>query len=466
MISVIEPKPDRFSDDLRSILASAQHEAAYRHSAYVDVEHLMLGLLRSSGSPAQDLLCQHGIDCDALYDQVAAAIGIERPAPINVKDYSRGARAVLARAGQEAAVYGQPLLGSVHLLLGLMGETNGAVHDALTGIPLDPNDVRAYLRERLGHISAAANNAASAAAPRQGLSRSSNGPDPEVVLIPYRPARQRQRAPATASRWGSWPWIAAILAVLVIYLAFVLPGNSLFTFVIVLVGWLFSVTLHEFCHAAVAYIGGDHTVKDKGYLSFNPLKYTHPMLSIGLPLLFLALGGIGLPGGAVYIERDRLKNKWWSAAVSAAGPAANLLLAGLLAAPFALGLVKTNVIEFKILFGQTAQAGPFWEDATLWSAVAMLAMLQVTAVLFNLLPIPGFDGFGILEPFLDPSTRYYLMQFGTYGLMLVFLALWFVPPVSHAFWNMVFEVTRTLHLPDNLVTEGYTNFMFWRNPPS
>jgi len=286
-----------------------------------------------------------------------------------------------------------------------------------------------------------------------------------VVLIPYRPARRKQRAPGTTSRWGNWPWIAAILAALVLYLAFVLPGNSLFTFVLVLVGWVFSVTLHEFCHALVAYLGGDYTVKDKGYLSFNPLKYTHPMLSIGLPLLFLALGGIGLPGGAVYIERHRLKNKWWSAAVSAAGPAANLLLAVVLAAPFALGLVKTNVIEFKILFGRTNQAGPIWEDATLWSAVAMLAMLQVTAVLFNLLPVPGFDGFGILEPFLDQSTRYYLLQFGSYGFLLVFLALWFLPPVAHAFWNTVFDTTRALHLPDNLVTEGYTNFMFWRNPP-
>jgi hypothetical protein len=43
--------------------------------------------------------------------------------------------------------------------------------------------------------------------------------------------------------------------------------------------------------------------------------------------------------------------------------------------------------------------------------------------------------------------------------------LWFLPPVAHAFWNMVFDTTRALHLPDNLVTEGYTNFMFWRNPP-
>ena len=50
----------------------------------------------------------------------------------------------------------------------------------------------------------------------------------------------------------------------------------MFTFVLVLIGWVFSVTLHEFAHAAVAYLGGDYTVKDKGYLSFNPLNTPIP----------------------------------------------------------------------------------------------------------------------------------------------------------------------------------------------
>ena len=71
--------------------------------------------------------------------------------------------------------------------------------------------------------------------------------------------------------------------------------GTLTTFLVVLIGWIFSLTLHEFMHAFVAYQGGDWTVREKGYLTFNPLKYTHPVYSILLPLLFLFLGGLGLP---------------------------------------------------------------------------------------------------------------------------------------------------------------------------
>ena len=83
------------------------------------------------------------------------------------------------------------------------------------------------------------------------------------------------------------------------------------TFIVVLIGWVFSLTLHQFSHAMVPYRGGDFTVREKGYLTFNPLKYTHPVYSILLPVVFLLLGGIGLPGGAVYIETWRLYSRKW-----------------------------------------------------------------------------------------------------------------------------------------------------------
>jgi Zn-dependent protease len=92
-------------------------------------------------------------------------------------------------------------------------------------------------------------------------------------------------------------------------------------------GWILSLCFHEFSHALVAYWGGDTTVKDKGYLTFNPLKYTEPGLSLIMPLIFILIGGIGLPGGAVYINHRLLRDRYWASYVSAAGPFSNILFA-------------------------------------------------------------------------------------------------------------------------------------------
>ena len=143
-------------------------------------------------------------------------------------------------------------------------------------------------------------------------------------------------------------------------------------FLIVLVGWIFSLCLHEFSHAIVAYYGGDTSVKEKGYLTFNPLKYTHPVYSLLMPIIFLALGGIGLPGGAVYIETWRIRDRRWLSAVSLAGPSANFLVA------FILGVLLS--------FTPLAQTN-------IAPALSFLAYLQVTAVVLNLIPLPPLDGF-------------------------------------------------------------------------
>src|SRR5262249_18810800 len=143
-------------------------------------------------------------------------------------------------------------------------------------------------------------------------------------------------------------------------------GGEIGTFVFVFVGWLMSLCLHEWGHAVTAYAGGDRSVSERGYLTLNPLKYANPLLSILIPLAFLAAGGIGFPGGAVYVNKDAMRNKWWRAGVSAAGPAMNL---GIL-------FICALVLRFAPI--NDALAG----------AIAFLALLQATAVVLNMLPIP------------------------------------------------------------------------------
>jgi Zn-dependent protease len=204
-------------------------------------------------------------------------------------------------------------------------------------------------------------------------------------------------------------------------------------FVIILFGWIFSLCLHEFSHAIVAYYGGDYTVKEKGYLTFNPLKYTHPFLSIILPLLILFMGGIGLPGGAVYIETWRIRNRYWLSAMSLAGPAANGLVAIVLA------------ILLRVLPDSTS---------SIWPGLSFLLVLQVWAILFNLIPIPPLDGYNAVAPFLSHGIREQMGRISAYAIWILILALWYIPSVGNSLWMVVQTISLILGVDWNTAIEG------------
>jgi tetratricopeptide (TPR) repeat protein len=210
--------------------------------------------------------------------------------------------------------------------------------------------------------------------------------------------------------------------------------------VFVCFGWIVSLCLHEFGHAVVAYFGGDTSVKDKGYLTLNPLKYTDPGLSLLLPMLFLLMGGIALPGGAVYIDRRRLHNRWWESAVSAAGPFASALVAIVLAIPFWLGLASSESEN--------------WIEPSL----AFLILLEIAAIVFNLLPIPPLDGYGIIEPWLPRTTQIQLNKLSKYGIWILFGLLWFVEPLNRLFWNCTYIVVEILGVSTDAANMGYVLF--------
>jgi Zn-dependent protease len=211
------------------------------------------------------------------------------------------------------------------------------------------------------------------------------------------------------------------------------------TFVLVLFLWVFSVCLHEFAHALAAYHGGDTSVREKGYLSMNPVKYLDPLTSVILPVLFLILGGLGLPGAAVYIERHRLRSHHIESAVSLAGPAANLVLLVILGL-----LLQTGI-------GASAFA----------PALAFLGLLQASAVVLNLLPLPGLDGYGALSPYLPPNVRANMDRFALHGILLLVALMFLVPPFARLFWSVVWLLAHAFGIPIELALAGYQEFRFW-----
>ncbi len=203
-------------------------------------------------------------------------------------------------------------------------------------------------------------------------------------------------------------------------------GNNpqLFMFAFIIGGWLISLCLHEFGHAITAFWGGDESVEHKGYLTLNPLKYTHPIISIVIPLIMLLMGGIAFPGGAVYINIAALRNPRYRSLVSAAGPLANLVCLLLLALPFAK-------LPFYYIFSKA--------PSEFLSALGLLALLQMIALFINLLPIPGLDGFGILEPFLPREWLQFASFLRPFGFLLVFFLLSANSPISDFFWGNVWS---------------------------
>ncbi|MFC4084788.1 site-2 protease family protein [Amycolatopsis samaneae] len=210
---------------------------------------------------------------------------------------------------------------------------------------------------------------------------------------------------------------------------------------LVAAGWVASLSLHEFGHAIVAFRGGDQSVAHKGYLSLDVRKYTDPMLSVVLPLIFLVIGGIPLPGGAVWINRGALRSRSTSSWVSLAGPLSNLAVGA------AITLVCYLVpMSIGLLVG-----------------LSYLALLQIVTFILNILPIPGLDGWGAIEPYLSPQARDFGARARPWAPLILFAALFLLTPVNTALWKGAFALFNAVGGVEDAAQVGQYVFMFWRH---
>ncbi|MDD5697048.1 MAG: site-2 protease family protein [Victivallaceae bacterium] len=147
---------------------------------------------------------------------------------------------------------------------------------------------------------------------------------------------------------------------------------------------VFAICCHEYMHARAALWQGDPTAADEGHLTLNPLRQMGPMSLVMLALL-------GLAWGQVPVNPARMRHKYSEALVSFAGPATNLALClgfSVLAALVILACGLGEPHRFSVELRN--------------SAVAFLnlgAMLNFVLFVFNLLPVPCFDGWHIICAF-------------------------------------------------------------------
>lgn len=248
------------------------------------------------------------------------------------------------------------------------------------------------------------------------------------------------------------PWFLLLLGVAVtggVLAALALPdlGGSassamLTTGIVLLVagGWAVSLCLHEFGHAYVAYRGGDTSVRDKGYLTLDIRRYTDLGWSFVLPIVFLLIGGIPLPGGAVWINHGMLRSRVTRSVVSLAGPLTNLVLA----------VVLTVVVGYVAM------------PLGLAMGMSCLALIQVLAFVLNILPVPGLDGFGVIEPYLPIEAQRTAARVRPWAPLVVFLVLIGLPAASRLFFSIASFLFGAIGGSPELASYGYSELLFWR----
>jgi Zn-dependent protease len=193
------------------------------------------------------------------------------------------------------------------------------------------------------------------------------------------------------------------------------PDNIVFQAATWLIPLAVAIILHEVAHGWVALAFGDPTAKRKRRLSLNPIRHVDPVGTIILPLA-LALTGAPVFGWAkpVPVVARRLRNpRVHMMLVALAGPGMNLLLA---------------------LLGALALAGIGWlrpSEGLGWDFVILnvinFMIINVSLAVFNLLPIPPFDGGHVVEGLLPrPLARRYA-RLARYGFPILFLLLVVLP---------------------------------------
>ncbi|MBN1428214.1 MAG: hypothetical protein JXB07_07505 [Anaerolineae bacterium] len=411
---------EHFSPVAGEVLRSAQAEAARLRHPEVEPEHLLIALSANRRAMSAAMLRDLKVDIARLQQRLRKAAGTPTLASFKSISYSARLQKALVLAADESRVFGSHSIDTPHLLAGIIREGSGEAREILASQGISLYGVHKLLRTLDFHDGDLL--------PSFDVSKS--------PLMRSSAAAALRRLPISVS-----PLFLVIVGITV--LAGILTYSQIlariFGLLFIIGGWVISVCLHEFGHAAVAYLGGDVDVVNKGYLTFDPRKYTHPLLSIILPIVWVLMGGIPLPGGAVYINNHLIRSPRMRSLTSAAGPAMTFLSAFALWLP--LILIGPIDADHHLLF---------------WGAWAFLTFLEFLGVIINLLPIPGLDGYGIIEPYLPLNILNMANKVRPYSFLILVIILMLPNPISALFWGAVYGLAQLIGIDQGLLFVGYS----------
>lgn len=169
---------------------------------------------------------------------------------------------------------------------------------------------------------------------------------------------------------------------------------------------LIALPIHECSHAFVAKLLGDNTGYNLGRVTLNPIKHLDIIGTIGLLIVGI---GWAKPVPVNPTRARKVSARATMAITAAAGPVSNVLIS-----------LIFIIIAKLVLFIDPA-------DTTItyiWYAFIRAAQINVSLAVFNLLPIPPFDGSRIVLVFLKEKTYFKIMQYERYIMIAILLLCW------------------------------------------
>jgi Zn-dependent protease len=200
-----------------------------------------------------------------------------------------------------------------------------------------------------------------------------------------------------------------------------------------------AIPLHELGHAVAAYFLGDRSVRYFGYFDLSPSKVRRLFDPLGLLAVFIALVGWGRK---VPVQPNRITSMRQKILYELGGPVANLLAAVL------FGVILRFLLRSG---GVPSVASPL---DLLTFALYAIWFLNVSIFAFQLLPIPGLDGWAIVEAlfkgrnprfFFNVSTRRQQIWIGV--IVVIFIGSVFRVPVLNL-------VMSPFYTPASLISLG------------
>ena len=195
--------------------------------------------------------------------------------------------------------------------------------------------------------------------------------------------------------------------------------NIITTIATWLVPLIIAIVFHEVAHGLVARRLGDPTAAALGRLTLNPFKHIDPFGTVILPMA-LAIAHAPVFGWAkpVPVVKARLRNpRRDMVLVAIAGPGMNLLLA----------LVATMIIGLTLSLSAGEPTGAL--GLVIQNAVNFL-LINIFLAVFNLIPLPPFDGGHVVEGLLPPALAKPFSALSRYALLIFIFLLLILPMLS------------------------------------